>query len=53
MLPTTIGSGGYILGVSFHELTIFDPIIYSTHVHFFQLISYRCTGEIAKTHSTD
>eukprot|EP00804_Cyclotella_cryptica_P011125 CCRYP_019067-RB/>CCRYP_019067-RB protein AED:0.41 eAED:0.41 QI:57/1/0.5/1/0/0/2/88/52 len=52
MLPTTIGSGGYILGVSFHELTIFCTIILTTRP-FFQLVSYRCTGEIAETQSTD
>jgi hypothetical protein len=30
MLPRTIGSGGYIFVVSFHELIFFDPIILNT-----------------------
>eukprot|EP00804_Cyclotella_cryptica_P023654 CCRYP_017696-RA/>CCRYP_017696-RA protein AED:0.05 eAED:0.05 QI:44/1/1/1/0/0/2/246/107 len=45
MLPTTIGSGGYILGVTFDELIILT-LLYSTHVKFFNEI---VTGPVLKS----
>ncbi len=53
MLPRTIGSGGYIFVVSFHELIFFDHIILNTCEFFSIKLLYRSTGEIAETQSTD